>query len=127
MKNKNKKFFCFISAILLILFCTSCVTSTRVHIDANVSDAEVIIDGKRIGFTPVDVTISNAVWEDHDVILQKDGYKTLQTDLEKEIKIVNTICGITIWYPSLLWCFGPKPYQYYLMYPEYSNNSVIFE
>ncbi len=33
------------------------------------------------------------------------------TTLDKEVKMVNLVCGILLWWPSLLWVYGPEPVQ----------------
>jgi hypothetical protein len=110
-----------IGAIFLCLFAASilsgCVTATNVRFEANVKDATVAIDGKKVGATPAQESLSNAIWEDPDVIVSKEGYKTLRTKLSKEVKPVNLICGIILFWPSLLWCYGPKAEQYFELIP----------
>lgn len=116
MKTRNK-ITVVISALLLISFLTACVTKTRVHINSEVEGAKVYIDGEYVGTTPTVATVSNAAWLDQEVILTKEGYKPLHTDLNKEIKIGNVISGIFFWIP-LLWCWGPKQNQFYIIYPD---------
>ena len=103
---------------MLIVFCTGCVTSTRVRINSDVEGAEVYIDGQKIGTTPTEIALSNAIWEDPDVVLKKEGYKDLHTNVKKEVKAVNLVSGLLLWLPSLLWVYGPKSNQNYMMIPE---------
>ena len=118
MTNKKKIGFSIIAGIMLIVLCSSCVTSTRVHINSDVEGAEVYIDGQKIGTTPTEIALSNAVWEDPDVVLKKDGYKDLHTNVNKEVKAVNLVSGLVLFWPSLLWVYGPKANQNYIMIPE---------
>ena len=118
MTNKKKIGLSVIAGIMLIVFCTGCVTSTRVRINSDVEGAEVYIDGQKVGTTPTEIALSNAVWEDPDVVLKKDGYKDLHTNVNKEVKPVNLVCGLLLWWPSLLWVYGPKQNQNYMMIPE---------
>ena len=118
MKNKKRICFSVIAGLMLIVFCTGCVTSTRVHINSDVEGSEVYIDGEKVGTTPTEIALSNAIWEDPDVVLKKDGYKDLHTNVKKEVKTVNLISGLLIWSPSLLWVYGPKANQNYMMIPE---------
>ena len=113
-----KRFFTgLLVAISICAVCTSCVTSTRVRISSDIEGAEVYIDGEKVGTTPTQVKLSNAVWSSPDVILKKDGYKDLYTELKKEVKAVNLVFGILLWTPSLLWCYGPKQNQNYFLTP----------
>ncbi len=45
-------------------------------LDANVPQAEVIVDGKPSGSTPVKLILSEG---DHDIVVQKSGYRLYQT------------------------------------------------
>lgn len=104
--------------IIILLLFSSCVTSTNVWFETNIDGAEIYIDGERIGKTPIEYKLSNAIWEDPDVVIRKKGYKDLRVGLKKEVKAVNLICGIIFWWPSLLWCYGPKDKQYFEMIKE---------
>ncbi len=114
MKTKKIVSGIIITLMIISLF-SSCVTSTRVNINTDVDGATVYIDGQEVGTTPTQVSLSNAIWENPDVVIKKEGYKDLHTDLKKEVKGVNLVCGILIWYPSLLWCYGPKSNQNYIL------------
>ncbi|WP_294428642.1 hypothetical protein [uncultured Treponema sp.] len=113
---KSKKIFADIIACFIILvFLSSCVTETSVYFtsDESADGATLYIDGRTYGTIPTQVRLSNAVWENPDILLKKEGYRDLHTDLKKEIKGVNLVCGLLLWWPSLLWVYGPKPFQYY--------------
>lgn len=117
----SKKSVLIIGILLLVSVCTSCVTNTRVHIDSDVEGASVYVDGEYVGETPCEVKVSNAAWKDTDVVLKKDGYRILKTSCVKEIKVINLAFGVTIWWPSLIWCYGPRKNQLFFMYPETAN------
>ena len=108
-----------ITVIILVLFVfTSCVTSTNVTFTTDIPGAEVFIDGESVGETPVTVSVTNAVWEDQEIIIKKNGIKDLKTSLKKEAKIVNILTGILLpvtLYIPLLFCYGPKADQNYLL------------
>ena len=110
------------AGILLVIFCASCVTQTRVNFSTDVDGAEVYVDGEKIGTTPVQKKLSNAIWNNPDILIRKEGYKDLYTDLNKEIKGVNLVSGLLLWLPSLFWVYGPKKNQSYMLVP--SANSV---
>lgn len=112
----------FIAGILLVVVCTSCVTQTRVNFSTDVDGAEVFVDGEKIGTTPVQKKLSNVVWENPDILIKKEGYKDLYTDLKKEIKGVNLVSGLFLFWPALFWVYGPKKNQNYILVP--SANSV---
>jgi hypothetical protein len=113
MKRKALIILCGVLAISL----SSCVTSSRVRIETNVVGSEIKIDGKKVGNSPVTVTLSNAFWNDPVILISKDGYLPLNTTLKKQIKPINLIFGLTIWEPSLIWCYGPADYQYFELLP----------
>ena len=85
-----KKFASFTAGILLLIFCSSCVTQTRVSFLTDIDGAEIYVDGEKIGTSPVTTKLSNAIWNDPDILIRKDGYKDLYTDLTKEIKDLYT-------------------------------------
>lgn len=106
----NKTFTSFTAGLLLLAMFSSCVSSTRVNFNTDV-------DGEEIGTTPAQIKLSNAIWENPDVVIKKDGYKDLYTDLNKEVKGVNLVCGLLLWTPSLLFVYGPKKSQHYMLTP----------
>lgn len=112
----------FIAGILLVVVCASCVTQTRVNFSTDVDGAEVFVDGEKIGTTPVQKKLSNVVLENPDILIKKEGYKDLYTDLKKEIKGVNLVSGLILFWPALFWVYGPKKNQSYILVP--SANSV---
>lgn len=69
------------------------------------------------------ISLSNAIWEDPDIILRKEGYKDVRSVLRKEVKPVNLVCGLLFWWPSLLWYYGPKANQNFFLTPETSNEN----
>ena len=42
--------------------------------------------------------LSNAVWEDQSIIIRKDGYRDIYSNMNKEVKPVNLVCGVLIWW-----------------------------
>jgi len=105
-------------SMLIIGMFSSCVTSTNVRFETDQPGALILVDGENIGTTPTKKKLSNAVWEDPDVIIKKEGFKDLHTGLDKEVKGVNLVFGIILWWPSLLWVYGPEKTQYYTLIPE---------
>ena len=37
----------------------------------------------------------------------------MRGEVRKELKGVNLIFGLILWWPSLLWVWGPSAYQYF--------------
>ncbi|MDA3950716.1 MAG: PEGA domain-containing protein [Spirochaeta sp.] len=105
------------AVLVLVTSFTSCVTNTRVTFETDVPGADVYIDDRLVGQTPITEKMSNAVWRDPDIDIEIDGYRAIRTELDKEIKVVNLIFGLTIWWPSLLWVYGPDNDQYYRLRP----------
>lgn len=104
--------------LLVVSLFSGCVSTTNVRFNTNVSGAKITVDGKEIGTTPTQRKMSNAIWEDPDIVITKDGYKTLYVSEEKELKAVNLVCGLLIWWPSLLYVSGPKANQNFQLIPE---------
>lgn len=97
-------------ALLLVAIVLLSSCSTLVRIETSVPDATVKIDGQVVGKTPLEVNLSDAIWEEYDVVIEKDGYVVLRSRLNKEFKVGTFIGGLIIW-PLLLWTYGPEPYQ----------------
>jgi len=101
--------------ILTLLTFSSC--STLVHINSEPQGAYVIIDGKTIGETPIDVTIPDRSWEKYNVIVMKKGYESIDRELDKEIKVGPVVAAIPFcclpW--PLIWAQGPKSDQYFIL------------
>lgn len=101
--------------LLAVMVLSSCVTKTKVTFTSDIPGAEVIIDGESMGQTPFTAEITNAVWEDQEVIVKKNGLDDYKTKLKKEPKIINIITGIVLapvtFYIPLLWCYGPEETQ----------------
>ncbi len=97
-------------SLVLILIMSSCATLVRIETD--IPDAKVKLDGQSIGNTPVEKSLSDGIWENYDIVIEKDGYRTLRTRLNKEFKVGTFIGGLFLW-PLLLWVYGPEPIQFF--------------
>ena len=111
-----------VTILLLLLFLAGCATNTKVNFYTNVDGAEVYVDGELIGVSPVQTKLSNAIWNDPQILIKKDGYMDLRTYVKKELKVGNLLSGIflspiTCCVP-LLWVFGPDSYQNYILTPK---------
>ncbi|MBR4986285.1 MAG: hypothetical protein IKY83_11180 [Proteobacteria bacterium] len=97
-------------AVLFSLFTFFTACSTAVTFTSN-RPQEVKVNGMRVGTTPTTVSLSDAVWEDYNVV-----YTDLETGEEthfqatKEVKVGAVIGGIFLW-PIFLWCYGPRAQQ----------------
>ena len=96
-----------VSALLL----TGCTTMTNVRFDVNADNATITIDGQEIGNGSSKTALSNAIWDNPEVIVTADGYNDYQGNLKKEIKVVNGIVGLFLFWPALLWSYGPTQTQ----------------
>ena len=103
--------------VLLLLggLLSGCVMSTTVTIDSDPRGAEVYVDNRKIGQTPVTTRMSNGIWEDPSIRLEKEGYSAVYGSLNKDIKPVNLVVGLVLWWPSLLWVYGPESYQHFYL------------
>jgi hypothetical protein len=107
----------FLGAILaLAVFLSGC--STMVAIRTEPDDASVKINGQPTGKTPINTELSNFDFDDYVAEIKKDGYKPLTTSLQKEFKVGQFIVGLLLWWPELLWVYGPKPLQMFELEPE---------
>jgi hypothetical protein len=113
--------------ILIAAFLAACQTTTRVNINTNVPGAQVTLDGKNLGSTPVTgVKVRNSSGKTYNVVIEKEGYETLRRNLQKETKTANAT-AVVIGYvlswailPMLLWINGiwiegPAPDQYFVL------------
>ena len=104
--------------IAFSVFASSCTLTTMVTIDTVPDKTEVYVDSQLIGESPVTVKMSNAIWEEPEILLQKDGYRDLRTRVKKEVKVLNLVTGLLFIGVPLLWVYGPEPYQYFTMSEE---------
>jgi len=96
--------------VVSVLGCT-----TLVHIRTDPKDAKVYIDDEPVGKSPVEKELSNFVGNDYQIRIEKPGYKPLETEMRRELKVGNLVVGILLWWPLLLWCYGPdQSYVYEL-------------
>jgi hypothetical protein len=107
-----------ISIVLVLTILSGCVSTTMVRIETNVEDAEVTVDGVPLGETPVVMQMSNGIWNDPVIAISADGYRDYYGVVSKELKAVNLVCGLLLWWPSLLYVWGPKPYQLFVLVEE---------
>jgi hypothetical protein len=116
-----------IGMILIAAFLSACQTTTRVSINTNVPGARVVLNGQDLGTTPVaGVKVKNSSGKTYNVVIEKEGYETLQRSLQKETKTANAT-AVIIGYvfswallPMLLWINGawidgPAPDHYFVL------------
>jgi hypothetical protein len=116
-----------IGLLLIAVLLFSCATSTQVNINTNVPDANVVLDGKQIGKTPINsVKVKNYASRSYQVIIEKEGYKPYTGYLQKEDKpaaiaaVVIGYCFIWAILPAFLLLYipamqGPVPDQYFVL------------
>jgi hypothetical protein len=116
-----------IGILLIVAFFSGCQTTTLVNINTNVPGAQVVLDGKVLGTTPITgVKIKNSPSRNYRVVIEKEGYETLQRTLQKETKTAAAtavVVGYVLsWLilPMLLWINGiwiegPVPDQYFVL------------
>lgn len=111
---------------LFMFTLSGCVTTTKVRFDSNVVGADVLLDGVLVGKTPFQKKMSNKFWLDPVVLIRKDGYEDLHTNLNKEVKVFNVVTGyfLCLLVP-IIWSNGPKDYQYFIMYPQKTEEEII--
>ncbi|QQO09167.1 PEGA domain-containing protein [Breznakiella homolactica] len=118
MSSKLGKVFFLFMGVLCI---AGCSTSTKVTIDSSPQGAQVILDGKVIGDTPIyDYKISNRLGRVYSVVLQKEGHQTLHTKLKTETKAASVVGAVLLLVP-VIWVEGPQENQYFLLPEEKST------
>jgi hypothetical protein len=112
---------------LIVTMLLGCATSTNVNINTNVPDANVVVNGKQLGKTPINsVKIKNKSGQSYQVIIEKEGYKTYTGYLQKEDKhgamaaviVGYSLCWLVL--PALLLLYamnleGPVSDQYFVL------------
>ena len=114
---KGSKIIAILLFTIIAVGLVGCVSSSDVTFNTDVDGAEVYIDGELIGTTPTTIELSNAVWEDPDIVIRKTGYKDLKTNLRKEIKGPNVVFGLLLNTWAWLWVYGPKENQSFILTP----------
>lgn len=112
----HKKSTILLAVALSVTTLTGCISSTKVTITSNAPDAELYIDNQYVGVTPYTKKMSNLAWEQHELLVKKEGFSPSKQKMQKELKVFNTISGLFLWMPSLLFSYGPKPNQYISLY-----------
>ena len=98
-----------IMMIALIVAVVGC--STMVRIETEPSGADVYVNDVKIGKSPVEQEYSNFVGNQYYVRIERKGYRTIRTKLDKEFKVGAFVGGLFIW-PIWLWVWGPSEMQY---------------
>lgn len=103
----------FLSAIFLF---ASCASTTMIK--CNVPDANLYLDGMKVGNAPYSMTDTKIVGSTTTVKIEKEGYETLNTIIsrDEEADVGAIIGGLFIWVP-FLWTMKYKPLHYYELEP----------
>jgi hypothetical protein len=114
--------------VLLTSVCfLGCQTTSTINITTNVPDAFVVLDGKPIGNTPLTkIKVKNNSGNSYPIIIQKEGYETLQRTLQSETKWGSAVgaymgyafCWLLLPLPLLLnakWINGPVKDHYFIL------------
>jgi 1,4-dihydroxy-2-naphthoate octaprenyltransferase len=110
----------FISIIALAsVLVMSCSTTTSFNVydlstGNELKDYTIQIEGRTLRYGET-ISLSNAVWKNYNAIVRQDGYMLKQVSLEKEVKAVPLIFGLLLTMVPLLWCYGPEPYQTFML------------
>lgn len=112
------------AALIGALLLSAC--TTLVSFQTDIEGVDVYMDDLKIGTTPFNKEVSNLAWENPAIRLQKEGYKTVYTELKKEPKaasiapsvIFTLAIPVPFAWTGLFWCNGPKASQYWIMETE---------
>ncbi|MDV6236757.1 hypothetical protein CH379_014105 [Leptospira ellisii] len=97
-------------SILAVIAIVHCAPSTMVKINTEPSGLDVYYQGMKVGKSPVDVEMSNLIFEKHIVEIRKDKKILRTVPVATEIKSTNVVGGICLGVP-FIWVSGPKSYQ----------------
>ena len=86
----------FSALAVILLTAPACATIIQgehqsVPIDSDPSGATVSVDGIEMGETPTILSLERG--EDHEVLLQRDGYRDVTLRLDKDFDFVPTVVG----------------------------------
>ena len=112
---KGAKIIAVLLLAVMVMGVCGCVSSTNVTFNTETEGAEVYVDGELIGTTPTTAKLSNAIWDDPDILIKQAGYKDLRTGVKKEVKGANVALGLTVNWAALLWVYGPKKVQNFVL------------
>lgn len=118
---KGAKIIAVLLLAVMVMGVCGCVSSTRVTFNTDTEGAEVYVDGELIGTTPATAKLSNAIWDDPDILIRKEGFKDLRTGVRNEIKMSNVLLGCFINPFAWLWCFGPDKNQNFILIEDSSK------
>ena len=115
----------FWKSLIILVFLVTTVTCTTT-VGFNVYDKEtknpvpdytIEIEGEKNVLQAGDtIVLSTAVWKDYRARIQANGYIAENLPLAKEVYVGRAIVGYFIFWPELLWCYGPKEQQtFYLV------------
>lgn len=106
--------------ILVAIIINNCSTLSTFH--TNPPNAKIYINNNPIGNSPVTYSLDNLIFNNYAVRIEKEGYNSYYTSLDKEIKVLPLLGGIFLFWPCLLWCYGPKSEYYYSLTPITSDS-----
>ncbi|TGK29473.1 hypothetical protein EHQ12_17345 [Leptospira gomenensis] len=97
-------------SILAVIAIVHCAPSTMVKVNTEPAGLEVYYQGMKVGKAPVDVEMSNIIFEKHVLEIRKDKKILRTVPVITEVKSINIIGGICFLVP-FIWVSGPKSYQ----------------
>ena len=99
--NKTATWLTVIFTLLYITGCATLFSSTSqvVRFESNPSNVEVFLNGKSLGFTPLEVDIKKSTFDNFPLRFQKEGYKTVQQPLKKGLNntALFNFTGMSSW------------------------------
>jgi len=101
-----------LSLFVIIIFFTQC--STTVRITSDPAGAQVYINEKSVGKTPIEISKSDFVFTSYRIRLTLEGYRTIYSELDKEFKPCACAGGLLLIFP-FLWVSGPKEVQHFVL------------
>ena len=106
----------FLALVLVAALLAAC--SKTVVIDSRPQGARVWVNGRDIGTTPVQVTLSYTGFDTFNLVLEKEGYRTQSRSLWMEINVPALVAAVACGcIPALIWYQEPTPYTTCVLEP----------
>jgi hypothetical protein len=116
MTLQSKRFTRLVAASTALLFTVGCASTTMIRSEPG--EANVYIDGSKVGQTPYLYSDTKIVGSVTNIRLSKEGYQDFETFMKRdeEFQVGPCIGGAFVW-PVWLWVLGYKPERTYELTP----------
>lgn len=104
-------------SLIIFLIIASCSSSTLIQ--TTPEDADVYVDGNKVGATPYLHEDQNIAFTSTRITLKKEGYEDVDYVLRRDekVEVGPVIAGFFFMWPFLLWSFGYNEVHNFEMEP----------